>query len=672
MINPKLPALWHGGDYNPEQWPRDTWNDDVRLMKAAGVNVATVGVFSWVTLQPAEDTFAFDWLDDVINLLHENNIFVCLATATAAQPAWLSAAYPEVLPVGRDGRPMKHGERQRVCPSSLVFREKAAGLARRLAERYGTHPALVLWHISNEYGTHCYCEKCARGFQAWCRARYNTLDAVNAAWSATFWGHTFTAWEQIDTPTTIGERSMLGYLLDYERFQNDAILECYLGEHAALREVTPTLPITTNLMGTFKPLDYHAWGPRMDVVSWDSYPTKNASPASTALRHALMRGLRGGQPFLLMEQTPSQVNWAAHCALKRPGQMRLLSYQAIAHGADSAMYFQWRRSRGSFEKFHGAVVEHAGHENTRVFGEVATLGRELAALGEQIVDARTPARVAVLFDWNNWWALENSAGPSKDLTYCPQVERYYGALHELNIPTDVIAPLADFDGYDVIVAPVLYLLQPGVAARLEAFVQAGGTFVTTFFSGMVDQNDRVTLGGYPGELRQLLGVWNEEIDALLPGETNAVVFDEPFGELAGSHPCRLICERLHLEGARTLAHFATDFYANEPAITENRFGAGLAYYVATDLDPAVVRGPLAELCRAKSVTAPLENAPPGVEVAQRVKDDTALTFVLNHNAAPATITLSLPATDLLTGRALPAGPADLPGYGVLILRSPTQ
>ena len=281
----------------------------------------------------------------------------------------------------------------------------------------------------------------------------------------------------------------------------------------------------------------------------------------------------------------------------------------------------------------------------------------------------TPARVAVLFDWNNWWALENSAGPSKDLTYCPQAERYYGALHGLNIPTDVISPLADFDAYDVIVAPLLYLLQPGVASRLEAFVRAGGTFVTTFFSGMVDQNDRVTLGGYPGELRALLGVWNEEIDALLPGETNAIVFDEPFGKLSGAHPCRLICERLHLEGsARAVARFGSDFYAGEPAVTENQFGDGRAYYVATEPDPAVVRGLLAEVCRAKNITPLFPDAPAGVEVAQRIKNGATFTFVLNHNAAPVTLPLPHPATDLLTGRALPAGPARLPGYGVLILR----
>jgi len=664
-----LPFVPHGGDYNPDQWPETVWDDDVRLMQEANVNIATLPVFSWVKLQPDEDTFDFAWLDRVLEKLWAGGIHFCMATSTASVPAWMDQKYPDILRVGWDGVKVKHGHRHTFCPNSANFRRLATGLARRMAERYGDHPGLRIWHVSNEYGNTCYCDQCAAAFRVWLQARYGTLEELNARWYTAFWGHTYTDWSEIETPTANGERSVQALLIDYDRFQSDSLLECFKAEAAVLRERTPNIPITTNLMGAFKPLDYHSWAKEMDVVSWDSYPGKNQPYSGIAFNHALMRGLKEGQPFLLMEQTPSQQNWQAQNALKRPGIMRLWSYQAMAHGADSIMYFQWRRSRGGTEKYHGAVVEHAGVSNARVFQEVAALGKELKALGTQTLGGRVAAKVALLFDWDNWHAIEYSSGPTVNLKYLEQCVAWYTAFHQQNITIDVVSPEADLSGYEIVVAPVLYMVKPGVAERLTAWVNAGGTFVTTFFSGLVDENDLVFEGGYPGPLRKLLGIWAEEIDALAPAQTNEVVFNGAAVGLDGTYTCGLLCDRIHAEGATVLATYGSDFYAGEPAVTVNAYGAGKAYYVATAIDDDGRVAISQALCAEKGITAPLADAPEGVEVMPRVGPDGAtLLYVLNHNAQRVRVALPEGATftDLIGGASV-SNTLELPVYGAAIL-----
>ncbi|HYH02560.1 MAG TPA: beta-galactosidase, partial [Bacillota bacterium] len=390
MINPKLPAIFYGGDYNPDQWPEEIWQEDLRLFQKANINIVTLPVFSWAKLQPAEDTYCFEWLDRILDLISAHGLYVCLATSTAAQPAWMSKKYPEMLPVDIDGRRRTHGGRVNFCPNNPKYRELSVRLARKMAQRYQHHPALLVWHINNEYGTYCYCENCAAAFRQWLKSRYGTIEELNRRWNLSFWGHTIYDWDEITPPSHLNEMWLdnsgaeprertcfQGISLDYNRFMSESSLACYLGEYRTIKEITPEIPITTNLMGTFKPLDYFRWSQHLDVVSWDNYPSAKDSPGAIALRHDLMRGLKNGQPFMLMEQTPSQQNWQPYNSLKRPGVMRLWSYQALAHGADTVMFFQLRRSFGACEKYHGAVIEHVGHENTRVFGECTQLGAEL-------------------------------------------------------------------------------------------------------------------------------------------------------------------------------------------------------------------------------------------------------------------------------------------------------
>jgi beta-galactosidase len=664
MISPKLTKIWYGADYNPDQWPEEIWDEDVRLMKLAHVDVATLPVFSWTLLQPAEDRYAFEWLDRILDKLAAAGVYACIATSTAAQPAWMSLRFPDVLRTDIQGIKHKQGGRTNFCPNSPNYRRYSRELALRLAERYQDHPALVAWHIANEYGTHCYCDTCAEAFRDWLKARYGTLEAVNAAWNTNFWSHGLTAWQEIETPTMHGERNNMPMLLDYDRFQNDALLACYRNEYDALKSVTPDVFVTTNLMGHFKPLNYHSWAPSMDVISWDSYPFPDEAPSSVAFKHELMRGLRDGQPFMLMEQTPSQVNWMPRNQLRRPGVMRLWSYQAVAHGADTVMFFQFRRARGGPEKMHGAIVDHVGHENTRVFGEVQALGSELTTLGDALVDSRQTARVGLLFDWENWWAVDYSVGPTRDLDYVATCKKYYHALWNANIAADVVRPEAALEGYNIVIAPMLYMLRPGVAEHLTEYVRQGGTLVVSYFSGIVDQNDLATQSGYPGDLRKVLGVWVEEHDPMLEGQTVAVHAD-PWGRLDGEYRAGILCDLLHLEGASARAVYASEFYAGRPAITENRYGEGRALYVATDVDSDLLRDLLLTLCDQTGISAPFV-APQGVEVTRRSKDGRTFTFVLNHAAAEETISLPGTYRDLITGQEL-AGTHTLAPKDVLIL-----
>ncbi|WP_248924018.1 beta-galactosidase [Paenibacillus hamazuiensis] len=669
MINSKLPSVWYGGDYNPDQWPEEIWPQDMRLFRKAGINIVTLPVFSWAKLQPSEDVYTFEWLDRILNLAAENGIYACLATSTAAQPAWMSRKYPDVLPVDVDGRKRTHGSRVNFCPNSPTYRLYSVRLAAKLAERYKDHPALLIWHIGNEYGPHCYCSNCAAQFRVWLRAKYGTVEELNRRWNMSFWGHTAYDWDDIVPPSNLSgdNRCFQSMMLDYKRFMSDSILACYQGEYDAVKRITPDVPVTTNIWGLFNGLDLKKWADRMDVVSWDSYPQMNEPMSNVAMRHDYMRGLKDGKPFMLMEQTPSQQNWQPYNSLKRPGVMRLWSYQAVARGADTVMFFQLRRSFGACEKYHGAMIEHVGHENTRVFRECAELGRELKALGDTLLDSRLDHQAAMLFDIDTWNAVEITSGPSVDLDYLKQAQKYYKAFYDQNIGMDVISPLSDLSSYKLIVAPVLYMLKPGVAERIKEFVRQGGVFVTTFFSGIVNENDLVTLGGYPGELRDLLGIWVEEIDSLPPEMKNRIVMqvEGRFGRVQDEYECGLLCDLLHLEGAKALAVYGDDFYAGMPVLTENGFGQGLAYYVAADAEQRFIADLCATLCERAGLRAPLD-ADPGIELTRRYKDDRRYTFVLNHNRGKAAVRLDGPYTDLLTGLVHEAV-LELDAYGVAIL-----
>lgn len=662
-VLPKAPYLWHGGDYNPEQWPREIWQEDFRLMQEAGVTVATVGVFSWVTLQPSEHEFNFEWLDEVLDGLDAHGIKAILATPSAAHPHWMSEAYPDVLRSNLRGERNQHSGRTNYCPNSPTYRRLSGDMARRLAERYRAHPAVILWHISNEYAEWCYCDTCAAEFRKWLQAKYGSLDELNARWWTRFWSHTYTAWSQIMPPRQQAEGLTHGLNLDYFRFMTESQLACYQHERDIIRHITPDIPITTNLMGAYKPLDYRKWAKEMDIVTWDCYPRPNHQPGEIAFMHDTMRGLKDGAPFLLMEQTPSSQNWQAVNALKRPGVLRLWSYLAVAHGADSVLYFQWRRGRGGCEKLHGAVIEHAGRTDTRVFREVSQLGRELQHLGDTILRAEVKAKVAIYFDWDNWHALDNAIGPVREKRYYETVCEHYLAFYRHNIAVDIVFPDSDISQYQIVIAPMMYMVKAGLAEKVESFVANGGTFVATCFSGVGDETDLAFENGYPGPLAKILGIWVEEIDALYEDQYNRIVMADGSGEYRCSH----LADLLHAEGAEVVAHYGDDFYAGMPVVTKNTVGKGQAYYIGSQADAAFLDRFYGDLMAQYNLSA-LFTTPANVELAIREKDGKVLVFLLNHNAVAASVDLGeMVFYDLLNDEPV-SKTAALEGYGVRILR----
>ena len=637
MISTKISKMIYGGDYNPEQYDRDTMQEDIRMFKKAKIDFVRVNIFAWATSQKDEVSYDFTWLDEVIDTLSDNGINVGIGTGTAAHPAWMAKKYPDILRTEFDGKKRKFGGRHNSCPNSLTYRKYASLFVEKLVDRYQDHPAVLLWNISNEWGGACFCENCEKEFRVWLKKRYHTLDNVNRAWNTSFWGHTFYDWDEIVTPNLLsehfGERQTMfqGISLDYARFNSDSMLECHKMEYELIKKAIPETIVTTNIMGAYKPLDYQKWAPYMDVIAWDNYPSMDTPVSYTAMMHDLMRGLKNGEPFMLMEQTPSQQNWQPYNSLKRPGVMRLWSYQAVAHGSDSVLFFQMRRSRGACEKFHGAVIEHVGHENTRVFREVAELGNELVQLSDRLLDSRVNAKAAIVFDWDNWWGVEYSSGPSIALKYVDEVHKYYKALFDQNIQVDIVSVEADLTQYEVVIAPVLYMVKQGYGKKIEEFVENGGTFLTTFFSGIVDENDLVTLGGYPGELRKVLGIWSEEIDALPPEHSNKIVTEKEYGHLQGTYICNLLFDLIHSEGAEVIATYGEDFYQGRPVVTMNKFGKGQAWYIASSPDQAFLTDLMVGIAEEMGIKNEIAANKPGIEITKRTKGDKAFIFVLNHN-----------------------------------------
>lgn len=641
-----------GGDYNPNQWPKEIWEEDIRIFKKASINSATVNVFSWAKIQPSENCYDFEELDQIIEKLSTEGFDIVLATSTAALPAWMFKKYPEVARTDYDGRHHKFGQRHNACPNSLVYQKYAERLATKLAERYGENPQVTCWHINNEYGGECYCDNCEKAFRVWLKDKYHTIEALNKAWNMEFWGHTVYEWDEIVLPNALSEgigydkTAFAGISIDYRRFNSDSLLKNYMMERDAIRKIDPTTPITTNLMGTFKGLDYFKWAKEMDLVSWDNYPSYNTPWSLVAMTHDLMRGLKQ-QPFMLMEQTPSQQNWQPYNSLKKPGQMRAQSYQTIAHGADTIQYFQLRRSIGACEKFHGAVIEHVGHEDTRVFRETAALGAELAQLSD-IIGTQTQAQVAVIFDWDNYWALEYTSGPTVDLKYVEQIHRYYRYFYEQNIAVDLVPVDADLSKYKLVAAPVLYMIKEGMQERLTDFVMQGGALLTTYMSGIVDQSDNVHLGGYPGTLRELAGIWVEEIDALAPEQSNGVSLVNE--ELTGTS--NLVSDLIHLENAEALAHYTSNFYAGMPAVTKNTFGDGTVYYFGGQLEDQLQDQLFKTIVEESDITPVIEEATK-LEIACRENEEAKFFVIINfHEEAQPLPEMFVGKTDLLTGKVL--------------------
>ena len=640
IIFPGIGKLLHGGDYNPDQWldRPDILKEDIRLMKKAGVNVVTLGVFAWSTYEPVEGEFHFEWLKEIMDNLYENGIYTILATPSGARPAWLDEKYPEAMRVARNGMRNHHGLRHNHCMSSEKYREKVANLDGKRAENVGSHPGLILWHISNEFGGECWCDQCKKRFQEYLRNRYhNDIEELNKQWWTNFWSHHYNSFEQVEPPYQNGETSVHGLNLDWKRFTTWNMTDFMKHEIEVIRQYSPNVPVTANLMRLYNGLDYHEMAKDIDVISWDSYPAWNndyetvtQTALDTAFDHSVMRSLKREKPFLLMESVPSQVNWHPFNKLKRPGIHKLSCIQAAACGSDMIGYFQWRKGRGSYEQYHGAVLDHLGTDETRVFKDVAEVGEILRKLAP-IEGSLVKPEAAMLFDWNNRWAIEDMAGLSKNKKYEDTCRKQYTAFLKHGVDMDVISPEADLSNYKLIVMPMLYLLKPGFTDRLKEYVAKGGVVVSTYLTGYVNENTLCYLGGFPGDgLKELFGLYTEEIDALYPSDTNGITFRAgTLAENAKTFPVTDFCEMIKPTGAEVIGTYEKDFYAGTPAVTVNTYGKGKAYYVGARMNTEGMEDFYHEVWKQAGITP--KALPDGIEFHVRTDNEVDYEFYLNFS-----------------------------------------
>ncbi|WP_336697167.1 beta-galactosidase [Curtobacterium sp. USHLN213] len=652
--------LSFGGDYSPEQWPRSVWDEDVRLMREAGVNLVTVGVFSWGLLERSPGEYTWDWLDDVLDLLHDNGIAVDLATPTAAPPNWLLTAHPEILPVDATERRERPGGRLGWCPASPVFREHALRIAGTLAERYGEHPAVRLWHVSNELGGgngRCYCEVSAADFRRWLRARYDHVDAANTAWGTAFWGHTYTSFDEVSPPRGVGGAPNPGLALDFERYSSDALLAHFEAEKAVIEQHSAA-PVTTNFMvgAGSQVVDYAEWARHVAIPANDHYtlvddPDRAEDLAAAADR---MRGMtRDGGPWLLMEHSTGGPSWQQRNRAKEPGEILRNSLAHVARGSDGALFFQWRASTAGAEQFHSAMVPHAG-TRSRVWREVCALGRALRALGPVQGAPVERARVAIVVDEASGWALQSGLKPHRGLRYRHELRAWHTAFWRRQVLTDVVPLDADLSGYDVVVLPTLFVVDDASAARISAVVEHGATLLVTYASGIVDETARVRTGGYPGAFRDVLGVWSEEFTPLQRDER--VLLDD--GTVVTDW-----AEDVVVEDADVVLRHVDGPLAGRPAVTRRAAGGG-AWYVSAMLDADGVQRIVDRIVEERAIARTVI-APPGLEAVRRVRQDgTGILFLLNHRIDD--VVLSAAGTDLLDGSG--HGPETVvPAGGVRVL-----
>ena len=671
VLFPKIPVLLHGGDYNPDQWldRPDILEEDIKMMKKAGVNTATVGVFSWSALEPQEGNFQFGWLHDIMDKLYENGIYTVLATPTGARPAWMDEKYPSVLRVEKDGRRNHHSGRHNHCMSSLEYRALVEKMDTKLAQEFGSHPGLILWHISNELGGECYCDSCKKRFQEYLREKYhNNIEELNKQWWTSFWSRRFDSFEQIEPPYDNGEHSILGLNLDWKRFNSWNMKDYLAFERRILKKYTPQVPATANFMKLFEQLDYVDLAKEIDIISWDGYPSWNNdyetlvdTASELSFDHAVMRSLKKDKPFMLMESTPSLVNWHSVNKLKRPGILRASSIQTIGCGSDTVQYFQWRKGRGAAEQFHGAVVDHLGRDDTRVFKEVSEVGELLKKLAP-VTGSRVASKAAVLFDWSNRWAIKDMQGMAHDTkNYEKEVRKFYNIHLKKGINADIVFPLEDLSSYSLVVLPMYYAVSKEAGAWLKEYVKNGGTVVATYLTAYVNENTLAYLGGFPGAgLGEVFGLYAEELDTLYPTDSNAVLMKDGNKAIVKDY-----CELIKLTGAEVLGTYESDFYAGMPAVTVHSYGNGKAYYIGTRMEEEDLIKFFTQIWSECGIKE--KELPEGVEYLTRTAEDgSTFDFYVNYNAMPVTVQLSKDGTNLLNGEAVSGKVEILPFNAVVV------
>ena len=650
--------MLYGGDYNPEQWLEypEILKQDIEYMKKANINVVTLGIFSWAALEPEEGIYTFEWMEERINTLYENGISVILSTPSGSRPKWMADKYEEVLRVDEMRRRNLYGFRHNHCYTSPVYREKVRKMNMELAKHFGNHPGVLAWHLSNELGGECHCPLCQAEFQKWLKQRYGTIENLNKAWYTTFWSHTYQNFEQIESPSPRGETFLHGLNLDWKRFVTDRTVDFVKAETQAIRDGGSDKPTTINMMYHYNGLNYHKFVDVVDFISWDNYPVwykkeHDQIAMDCGMQHDIMRSMKR-EPFYLMESCPTSTNWQGVSKLKEPGLLNAASMQAIAHGSDSVLYFQIRQSRGASEKFHGAVIDHTGRDDTRVFREVAGTGADLAFLHE-LQGSDVEAKVAVIFDWENRWAMEDAQGPRNNgLYYKETVEKSYYAFRKAGFDVDVIDMEQSLEKYRIVAVPMLYLFRAGIVKKMRTFVENGGILIMTYWSGVVNENDLCYLGEAPHGLTDVLGIRRQEIDGLYDGMENyGMPVTDALMDMREKYTCKYLCELVEMQDAEVLMVYGADFYAGKPVLTRNCFGKGKAYYICADMEQAFYDDLYKKVAAENGVTPILKGIelPEGVEITSRRTEKEEYVFLQNWKKETVCLEIS-GKWDILLGR----------------------
>ena len=655
----------HGVDYYPEQWLEypEILSDDIKMMKKAHINTVVLGVFAWDFEEPEEGIFDFSWLYDIVSKLYKNGINTIIATPSGARPAWLAKKYPEVLRVREDRTKNLYGMRMNHCYTSPIYRDKVRIIDDKIASVFYSHPAVIGWHISNEYHGECHCELCQEAFREYLKSKYGSIDCLNNAWWSSFWSKKYTSWSQIESPSSIGERALSGLELDWKRFVTFQTRDFMKMEVETVRKYGTDKFIASNMIGSLIEIDYPHFSDILDIAGLDVYPQWGRDdnvPDEAGFQHDVTRGFKR-KPYFLMETTPSMTNWEEVCQPKRPGIHMLSAIQAIAHGSDSFIMFQWRKPLGGFEKFHGAVVSHDGCDDSRVFLEVSETGAILEKLSE-IQGSEVKPDVAILFDWENRWAIKASKGPRGSIDPDQRAFDIYRILASQGIDVDVISSDFSIDQYKVVIAPLLYMVKAKTAENIKDFVRKGGVFIATCFSGVVDEYEKCFLGGAPGPISDVLGIKSKELFTLYCNESNRV--DSPV--FSNSCKCTFWCDILKLHGAEAFGVYRDDFFSGSPAITVNSYGMGKAWYIGTDLEYEGLEKLITHIIKESDVKQSLLNLPLGVRVHRRSRDLFDYLFCLNFNNYA--VSISIPdAIDFESGVNV-TGNIELKPYGYSILK----
>jgi beta-galactosidase len=653
----------HGADYNPDQWLNDeeVLLQDIKFLKGAKINFVSLGIFSWAQLEVEEGVFHFDWMDRVIERLHRNEINIVLATPSGSKPAWISNRYPEVCRVDKRGKREIHGNRHNHCMTSPVYRERVRLINEELSRRYGKHPGVILWHISNEYSGHCYCELCIGKFRNFLRDKYKTIDHLNRSWWNAFWSHSFNDFKQINPPMEHGEKSNIALQMDWNRFTTLNTIDFYNHEVEAIRKYS-NRPATTNFFGGLcLHLDYFEFAKHVDIVAYDSYPLWHSGDdykegIRTSLVYDLMRSLKGNRSFLLMESTPSTTNWRAASKLKRPGMHELASIQAVAHGSDMVGYFQLRKSRGQCEKFHSAVIDHASSYEHRIFQEVRQVGEKLGAI-KPILGGETNNTIALYMDWSNSNAIASNIGPRMcGMNYTSDLEAYYSAIVSQGYGVDFVNFESDLEGYQLLVLPMVYSAPDSFWQRISRFVEEGGKIITTYMCGYADENDLIYKSGRNEYLSSIIGLRYSEIDGLEEGDLNSTIIFEDSVEI------RELCEININKEANTLAVYEEDFYKGKPVITEKEGN----YHIAARIDDWGLRRFFKTVIPEMGVERIIDLQDTKLLAAKREKVGKEYIFLMNFTKEAIEFELEEGVTDLFSGET--GRSKTLEKYGYIVLK----